>query len=98
MGWEWVGLRRDGDESFLALVSPDRAHAIAPVNLMLEQPPKRRFHAFIGKHRASHLQHDRSRQAPAISGGCVSHAFVVNAIRSHRLVLETEMLNSGVER
>jgi hypothetical protein len=34
-GWEWIGLSRDGDESVLALASPDRAHAIAPVNLML---------------------------------------------------------------
>jgi hypothetical protein len=34
VGWDWIGLSRDGDESFLALASPDRAHAIAPLNLM----------------------------------------------------------------
>jgi hypothetical protein len=34
-GWEWIGLSVNGDESFLALASPNRAHAIAPVNLML---------------------------------------------------------------
>jgi hypothetical protein len=33
-GWDWIGLSVDGDEAFLALTSPDRAHAIAPVNLM----------------------------------------------------------------
>jgi hypothetical protein len=35
MRWQWVGLTRGGDEEFLALVSPDRAFAISPVDFMI---------------------------------------------------------------